>query len=188
MHTTPVSLLERLRCPPNQEAWSRFVRLYTPLLHFWVRQTGYSKTEADDLVQEVFAVLVQKLPNFTYDKDKTFRSWLRTVAVNKWRELKRRQHVAAGPLPGDEIVDPDAADPAEQFWEAEYRQHLLRRALKLMQSDFPEKSWRACWRLVVEGKPAAQVAAEQGTTVGAIHAIKFRILSRLRAELAGLME
>ena len=99
MNTTPVSLLERLRQPANQDAWSRFVKLYTPLLHFWVRRTGFSETEADDLVQEVFAALVQKLPAFAYDKVKTFRGWLRTVAVNKWRELKRKKAIATGPMP-----------------------------------------------------------------------------------------
>jgi hypothetical protein len=30
--STPVSLLERLRRPDDHAAWSRFVRLYTPLL------------------------------------------------------------------------------------------------------------------------------------------------------------
>jgi hypothetical protein len=30
MHTTPVSLLQRLRQAPTPEAWDRFVGLYTP--------------------------------------------------------------------------------------------------------------------------------------------------------------
>jgi hypothetical protein len=32
MHTTPVSLLERLRQPDRQAAWDRFVELYAPFL------------------------------------------------------------------------------------------------------------------------------------------------------------
>jgi RNA polymerase sigma-70 factor (ECF subfamily) len=184
MDTTPSSLFVRLREPANQEAWTRFVRLYTPLLYTWAGKVGVTGSDADDLVQEVFAVLVQKMPVFEYDGNKTFRGWLRTVALNKWRERKRR-HVLA---PGELADDPAIPDPAEAFWDQEYREHMLRRALDIMRVDFPEKTWQACWQIVMEGKNAAEVAAAQGTTVGAVHAAKFRVLSRLRQELAGLLD
>jgi RNA polymerase sigma-70 factor (ECF subfamily) len=38
MHSTPVSLLERLRRPDERAAWERFVQLYTPLLCAWARR------------------------------------------------------------------------------------------------------------------------------------------------------
>src|SRR5262245_51291833 len=184
MDSTPSSLFARLREPANQEAWARFVRLYTPLLYAWANRAGVHRSETDDLVQEVFAVLVQKLPAFEYDRAKTFRGWLRTVALNKWRERKRRGTIAAGEL----ADDPAQPDPAEAFWDQEYREHMLRRALDIMRVDFPEKTWQACWQIVMEGKNAAEVAAAQGTTVGAVHAAKFRVLTRLRQELAGLLD
>jgi RNA polymerase sigma-70 factor (ECF subfamily) len=68
MHTTSATLLERLRQPADQEAWARFVRLYTPLPYYWARRVGLQEQDAADLVQEVFAVLFQKLPEFTYDR------------------------------------------------------------------------------------------------------------------------
>src|SRR5439155_1137549 len=40
MVRTPVSLLERLRRPGAQGAWTQFVELYTPLLYFWARRRG----------------------------------------------------------------------------------------------------------------------------------------------------
>lgn len=184
MDTTHSSLFVRLREPANQEAWARFVRLYTPLLYTWANRAGVQRSEADDLVQEVFAVLVQKMPAFEYDRSKTFRGWLRTVALNKWRERKRRRALAAGEF----AEEPALPDPAEEFWEQEYREHVLRRALDIMRGDFPEKTWQACWQTVMEGKSAAAVAAAQGTTVGAVHAAKFRVLTRLRAELSTLMD
>jgi hypothetical protein len=33
LHTTPVSLLDRLRQPAAAASWDRFVELYTPLLY-----------------------------------------------------------------------------------------------------------------------------------------------------------
>jgi RNA polymerase sigma-70 factor, ECF subfamily len=187
MNTTPVSLLERLRRPGEQAAWGRFVELYTPLLYYWARRMGLQEPDAADLVQEVFTLLVQKLPQFAYDEHRSFRGWLRKVTVNKWREKQRRASgrpgAAAGPLP--ELAGPDGA---EAFWEAEYRGHLVRRALEVMQSEFQPSTWKACWETAVEGRPAADVAAELGLRVGAVRAAKFRVLSRLREELEGLLE
>ena len=74
MHTTPPSLLEQLRRPDDQQAWKRFIDLYTPLLFYWARRVGLQDSDAADLVQEVFALLVRKLPEFTYDDKKGFRA------------------------------------------------------------------------------------------------------------------
>src|SRR5436190_24258515 len=95
MHTTSVSLLERLRQPSNHEAWSRFVRLYSPLLRYWAERTGFGASAVDDLVQEVFAHIIKEMPKFQYDRDKTFRGWLRTVAINKWNGIRRRRQIDA---------------------------------------------------------------------------------------------
>jgi len=86
MHSTSPSLLERVRQRSDGEAWGRFVALYTPLLFFWARKCGLQEEDAADLTQEVFAALVEKLPAFTYDPHRSFRSWLRTVTLNLWRD------------------------------------------------------------------------------------------------------
>jgi RNA polymerase sigma-70 factor (ECF subfamily) len=187
MHTTPVSLLERLRRPEEQQAWGDFVELYTPLLYHWARRAGLQSQDASDLVQDVLLLLLRKLPQFSYDHHKSFRSWLRTVTLNRWRESLRKQHLPAesdgvnlDELPGD--------DPAAEVWEAEYRTSLTRRALELMQADFQPSTWKACWEYVVEGRPAAEVAAELGISVGAVHTARLRVLTRLREELKGLFD
>ena len=54
--------------------------MYTPLLQGQLdaRQACRNPTCAD-LVQEVFAILVVKLPEFVYDHNRSFRGWLRTI-------------------------------------------------------------------------------------------------------------
>src|SRR5437868_3346815 len=96
---TPVSLLERLRQPAEDHAWARFVDLYTPIIHGWAIRLGLLEPDAADLVQEVFLLLLRKLPAFTYDRKQSFQGWLWTVTRNKWREQRRRragQPVEAG--------------------------------------------------------------------------------------------
>jgi RNA polymerase sigma-70 factor (ECF subfamily) len=183
---TPASLLERLRQPDQATAWTRFVQLYTPLLYHWARRLGLHEPDAADLVQDVLTLLVRKLPEFTYDRNKSFRAWLRTVALNCWRNRLRRAEL---PRAAD-APDLDALpgrDDAPLFDESEYRQWIAGRALELMQAEFQATTWKACWECVVHGRPAAEVAAELGISVGAVYMAKSRVLSRLRQELQDLL-
>jgi RNA polymerase sigma-70 factor (ECF subfamily) len=188
MHTTPVSLLQRLRQPGAADAWERFVRLYTPLLFFWARRLGCQDEDAADLVQEVFAVLVEKLPGFIYDPKRSFRSWLRTVALNKFRDGRRGPAARLHLLPETALAAVPAPNPTAAFEEAEYRDFIVGRALRLMQADFRPTTWKACWEHGVRGRPAAEVAAELGLSEGAVFVATSRILRRLRAELEGLLD
>ncbi|HBI41593.1 MAG TPA: sigma-70 family RNA polymerase sigma factor [Planctomycetales bacterium] len=187
MSDTPASLLERLRDPDAEEAWVRFVELYSPLLLYWARRVGLREPDASDLVQDVFVVLLRKLPEFRYDAQKGFRNWLRTVTLNRWREIRRRQQhpatVGADTL--NEVPDSAVEEP---FWEVEYRQQLARRLLEVMRQEFEPATWQACWECVVNGRPAADVGKELGISPGAVRMAKFRVLSRLRRELDGLLE
>ncbi len=187
VESTPITLLERLRRTGDQEAWARFVRLYTPLLFFWSRRCGLRQEDAADLTQEVFATLVQKLPEFTYDRSKSFRSWLRTVTLNHWRDRNRR--LANRPIPGNDVYlnDLPAPDFAKLLDEQEYRQHLVNRALHIMQTDFQPLTWKAFWEHGVRGRAAAEVAAELDLSLTAVYGAKFRVLARLRQELDGFL-
>ena len=57
-----------------------------------------------------------------------------------------------------------------------------------MRSDFQETTWKACWETVAAGRPTAEVAAELGLSIGAVHAARYRVLDRLRKELQGMLE
>jgi RNA polymerase sigma-70 factor (ECF subfamily) len=186
MDSTPVSLLQRLQGPAiGPKPWQQMVQLYTPLLHGWARRLGLQDADAADLVQDVMLHLFRKLPTFPYDPGKSFRAWLSVVLVNKWRENARRRAPAAG---RDALLkDVAVPDPLTALAEDEYRQQLVGRALQIMQADFQPTTWRACWALVVEGEPAAAVAARLGVTLQAVYQAKSRVLHRLRNELDGLL-
>jgi RNA polymerase sigma-70 factor (ECF subfamily) len=188
MDTTSATLLERVRRPGDPEAWRRFVQLYTPLLYAWACRARLRNQDAADLVQDVFTVLLSRLPEFRYDHTKSFRAWLFTVLRNKWRENGRR-HVPApldvrdGPLA--ELVSRDEPD---ELSETEYRQQLVQRALQLIQNDFQPGTWAAWTEHGVARRPAGEVAAELGLTVRAVYLAKYRVLRRLRQELDGLLD
>jgi RNA polymerase sigma-70 factor (ECF subfamily) len=185
MESTSASLLQRLRQPADEQAWARFVDLYTPLLFHWARRSGIGEAEAADLIQDVFCVLLRKLPEFAYDPKRTFRGWLRTVLLNQWRTKLR--HRAEQALPADHArLAEDGAQ--ERLAEQEYRDYLISRALRVMQTDFQPLTWQACWQHVALGRPVAEVASELGMTIKAVYLAKARVLRRLREELDGLWD
>jgi len=176
MHTTPPSLLKRLRDPAETRAWVSFAELYTPLLYHWARRAGLQEADAADLVQEVFAALVRKLPEFRYEPGGSFRGWLRVVLLNKWRDRGKRRAMAALEDYDPAACQPALADDAEVFAEEEYRQHVVAQALRLMQASFQPNTWKACWEQVVNGRAADEVAVELGLKAGTVYAAKFRVL------------
>src|SRR5262249_16053302 len=131
-------------------------------------------------------ILVQQMPQFTYNQDRSFRGWLRQITVNKWREKQRRARTRA--LTEEPLSDAAGPDPAEALWEAEYRQSIVRRALELMQSQFKPSTWKACWEMLIEGRSAEDVGKELGLSPGAVRAAKFRVICHLRDEMAGLLD
>jgi RNA polymerase sigma-70 factor (ECF subfamily) len=185
MTTTPVSLLEQLRRPGEQAAWVEFVRLYSPLLFYWARKAGLQESDAADLTQEVFAILVQKLPEFRYDENKSFRAWLRTIALNKWRDSRRKRVRQSAEL--DAGLD-DLPESEDSFTDQEYRRQLMAQALEILRPEFRMATWKAFQEHGLAGRRAEDVARELRMTVGGVYAAKFRVLARLRSYLQGLLE
>jgi RNA polymerase sigma factor (sigma-70 family) len=186
MHTTSASLLARVKQLGDAEAWARFVRLYSPVLYGWACHMGLRHDDAVDLVQDVFAVLVQKLPEFDYDSHRRFRGWLWTVTKRRWVERRRRAR-----LPLDPHRDPDdvpaASDQVSALDEKEFREHLIRHIVPTLKGHFHDTTWRAFWGHVVEGRPVAEVAAEVGVSVASVYKAKLRVSALLNKELGDLM-
>jgi RNA polymerase sigma factor (sigma-70 family) len=188
MDTTSGTLLERLRSPADLAAWERFVLLYTPFLYRCGRKFGLKEQDTADVVQDVFSILLLKLPQFHYQSSGSFRGWLKTVLHNKCREHDRRKHeVAVGGSEGG--LSSVASDESfSSMWDTEYRQHVVMQALKVMQTEFEPATWQACWLYIVEDRPVAEVAAELGLSSGSVYTYTSRVLRRLRHELQHLVE
>ncbi|QJW99570.1 RNA polymerase sigma factor [Frigoriglobus tundricola] len=184
MLTTSTDLIRSLQGEARPDAWPEFVRLYTPALYAWARRLGLQDADAIDLVQDVFTVLVQKLPEFRYDRTLRFRGWLWTIARNKWRERTRRKR-----LPVDGAREPDdVADPVPtSLEEIDLGRHLMAQVLPAIEGQFQPSTWRAFWEHVVAGRTAPDVAAELGVSETAVYKSKIRVLARLHKELGDLV-
>lgn len=187
MTTTQSSLLVRLRTREDSAAWSRFVRIYTPLVHHWIRRLGVEKNQADDLVQDVFIALLGKVSFIAANRPKSFRAWLRTVTLNKCRDYFRRTNRNTEPQLMAQL-EVAGRDTNEVLTDDEYQSFVAQSAMQLMKDSFSETTWKACWEHVANGRSAKAVAANLGISENAVYLARGRVLKRLRTELEGLWE
>ena len=191
---TSFSLLDRLRQGPNETAWLRMVDLYTPLIRGWLRRHALLDQDADDVVQEVLAVVVRRLPEFQKQPQVgAFRRWLRTITVNCLRELWRSQRYrprALGNVEFGNILDQlqDSESALSKIWDQEHDRYMARHLLDRVRSRFEEKTWRAFQRVALEGASVDEAARELEMTVNAVFIAKSRVIHALRQEGQGLLE
>lgn len=187
--STSLSLIERARAQ-DPEAWGRLSRLYTPLVYGWVRQAGLPSGEAADIVQDVFQSVLANISRYREDEaDSNFRGWVWTITRNHIRlYFRKRAHQpqATGGSEHQQQVEqiPDLLDDDLDPSTGDAKKSLVHRALRIIRGDFEEKTWQAFWRLTIEGHSAAEIGEDLAMTPRAVRQAKYRILSRLRQELA----
>jgi RNA polymerase sigma-70 factor (ECF subfamily) len=178
--------LERLKRPgPPDADWRQLHDIYVPLVRHWLGKLGVPAADADDLTQEVWVVVLRKLPAFERHRDGAFRAWLRQLAVNQVRNWRRKRPAAADDAP-DQLEDPNS-DLTRQ-WDRDHDRHVFERLLQVVRPDFAAGTWELFRRFAVDGHPAARVAEACGVSEAAVLQAKSRVLKRLRAEAAGLID
>lgn len=184
MLDTPATLLNRLCDQPKSDDWERFVRLFTPLLRRWAVRFGVPDSSAEDLLQELFVLLIRKLPDFRHDPARSFRAWLWTVFRHTVLAWQKRQPLTGPAL--EQIAELSAADGLAAATEAEYHEYVLSRVMQIVQTDFPATTWQVFQQVVITGRRGVDVARDFKMSVNAVYLARSRVLARLREELAGL--
>jgi RNA polymerase sigma-70 factor (ECF subfamily) len=149
MSATPVSLLARLSVSQDDVAWKQLVDLYDPLLRGWLRRQGVQPADADDVIQEVFRVVLAKIAHFQHNRQKgAFRSWLRLVMsnclMNRWR-ARRAQLGQTGDDQAWQALE-QLQDPGSELsrrWDEEHNQYVAHRFLQQVQEHFEPATCRA---------------------------------------------
>ncbi len=175
-------------------AWERLARLYAPLVAFWCRRWGVADQDIVDVLQEVFSAVASHLPGFRKERPgDTFRGWLLTIARNKTRDYFRRRSdepCAAGgteaALRLQQFADPHQDADLPDAGDEAIVDGVLSQALDAIRGEFHERTWRAFWGVVVEGRAVADVAADLDMRPGTVRVSKSRILLRLRNELGDI--
>jgi RNA polymerase sigma factor (sigma-70 family) len=194
MDDTSLSLLDRLQQDASDSVWRDLVEVYTPVLEAWLASFRLQSADRDDIVQESLTTILQQVAEFRHaGRPGSFRAWLRAIVVNRLREFwRRRNRQAQG------TGDSDFAELLQQLespgsdlsarWDVEHDRYVTHRLLARLEPLFEPSTREAFRRVVLEGRPARDVAAELGLSVNAVLLAKSRILRQLRLELKGLTD
>lgn len=192
---TSTSLLDRLRDRGDAESWQVLVDLYTPMIRGWLKRHSGLDQDADDVIQDVLAVVVRRIPEFHREpRVGAFRAWLKAITVNclrdTWKSRRKHRPNAAADNQMAELVQQleDPHSGLSKMWDQEHDRHVTQRLLEMIRPEFTEKTWLAFQRFALQNEPAESVAADLQITVNAVFIAKSRVLSALRREGAGLLE
>jgi RNA polymerase sigma-70 factor, ECF subfamily len=184
------SLISRLKVH-NAVAWERFSELLGPVVYGWGRRAGLQDSDAADVTQEVFHVVAKQVHGFRKaSPTDSFRGWLWGITRHKIADHFRKRATEPEAAGGTAILDKSAElteDPPDEG-DAAHDAALAHRALAIIKTDFEVATWQAFLQTAVDGRTAAEVAAELGLSAGAVYTAKCRVLARLRQELCDLID
>jgi RNA polymerase sigma-70 factor (ECF subfamily) len=163
-------------------------------LYGWLRRQDVPHDDAQELTQDVLAVIARELPGFAHQgRVGGFRRWLREITVHRALGFLRARGVRAVARGGStffeqlqQLESPESS--LSHQWDREFDQHVLRDLLARMESEFEPLTLRAFRLLALEGVAPEEVAGQLGISVGAAYSAKSRVLRRLRREAAGLVD
>ena len=194
--TTP-SLIDDLS-QQNPQRWATFLRLYGPMLKFWMRRAGVvDEHDQDDILQEVMRSVVGSVQAFQITSEKgSFRGWLRTIVrrrVVDWMRTKKLEKNDDGEWVSSTVLSEQAIedqglkeqedrlrDDGPDVEEQGEANRLQLRALELIRNDFEDRTWQMFWLVTVDGRSTADVAKEYAVSTAAVRVAKSRVLSRLK--------
>ncbi len=197
---TSIGLLSRVRSGQST-GWNGLVHIYSPIVYEWARRMGLQPSDAGDVIQEVFLAVHKNIDRFKREsRDGSFRGWLWTITRSKvnntFRAQGKQPKAAGGTAAQARIADLPNVEPASDrrsmfsrcATSGDSGRTPFRRGLELIRDEFKPRTWQAFWRVVVDEVPTAEVADELGASANAVRLAKFRVLKRLREELADLVD
>ena len=151
-----------------------YSRYQAPMYRFALQMTG-SAAVAEDIVQEVFIVLMRSLGR--YDSGRPLAAYLYGIVRNTTRQRLRRERRL---VPLDYIADHSA--PAEFAENLEHREHLflLRRAIVAMPSRFREVLVMCDLHMMSYELVAASLGCPVGTVRSRLHRARGRLAERMQ--------
>jgi RNA polymerase sigma factor (sigma-70 family) len=184
---TSLTLMNLLRqSPKDAGAWDCFVRLYRPKIYGWCRVRGLQEADAEDVAQDVIAILSQKMASFRYDPSRRFRAWLKTITYHALSDLLAGRHRAVG----DQLIAPletveNRADLERRIDEL-FDRELLELAIERVCERVAAPTWEAFRLTTFEGHSGAEAARLLGITVASVFVSKHRVQKMLKEEIARL--
>lgn len=178
---TSSSLLIRIGDPQDQDSWSTFVGVYTPIVFRFATLRGLQEADASDLTQEVLIEVVRSIRKFDYRPEQgRFRDWLLLVVRRRLFKFWERTKV------NHRLVDEPARQGTDPQWIETFQSELLRVAMDKVRESVEPRVWTAFTRTWQDGISAGDVSRELNMPIDLVYSAKSRMLKRLENEIREL--
>lgn len=164
----------------DRDAFGQLYDAILPGLYGYVRSRVPHTVDAEDLVSDVFLVIVQKLAKFRWQYPGSFRAWAFQIARRKVVDFYRRKPLLVDGVDEDEpLPDSSSLVPEMQILQREMQAGMLRLVGKLS----PRKQEVVLLRFY-GGLRNNEIAAVLNLNERTVSAHLSRALNELQAELA----
>jgi RNA polymerase sigma-70 factor (ECF subfamily) len=184
---TSLTLMDLVRqYPKDAGAWDRFVRRYRPKIYGWCRDRGLQEADAEDVAQDVMAILTQKMANFRYDPSRRFHAWLKMITYHALSDLIARRCRAIGDRPTPFLETIEARANLERRFDELFDREQLELAIARVRERVAAPTWDAFRLTTFECRSGAEASRLLGIPVTSVFVSKHRVQKMLREEVARL--
>ncbi|MFK7767451.1 MAG: sigma-70 family RNA polymerase sigma factor [Mariniblastus sp.] len=188
---TQMSLIECAKTNEPQ-AWDEIFKLYTPLIKRWAGLQGVRDNhEIENVCQEVLTKMFNSLETFSKPNGKgSFRGWIRVITRNHihTNNLGRSPvtiggsdwHRTLNEVPINRRAVDSLLDSISDHQPQE-KTYVFRKIMTWVESEFSPKKNLMFKGVVIDQRPAKDVAKDFDVTENVVYQNKSRILSRIRA-------
>ena len=169
---TTTALLESLFREEDPQVWSAFEARLRPVLLRVAMRMGLSLADAQDAGQECLAQVVAAGREGGYQRSKgRLRSWILGVLKHRVSDVHRQQQNLPSPTTESVMANVASDSQLSGAWEQESRRQLVIDAFEALRGsgEFSAENLEAFKLFGVDGRPAAQVAAQLGMTRWAVY-------------------
>ena len=160
------------------------MRRYRPKICGWCRARGLQEADAEDVAQDVIAILTRKMANFRYDPSRKFHSWLKTITYHALSDLIASRCRAIGDQPTPIVETIEARADLERRIEEVFDRELLELAMARVRERVAGPTWEAFRLTTFEGRSGAEASRQLGIPVASVFVSKHRVQKMLRKRVA----
>jgi RNA polymerase sigma factor (sigma-70 family) len=103
--TTSPLLLKQVADWADHPAWCDFFRNYDSLIHLWCQGYGLDYGTLEDLCQQIWIELADRMRTYQYDPGRTFRGWLRQFCHSRAVDVLRKRRKELDRFLSDQPAD-----------------------------------------------------------------------------------
>lgn len=192
---TTTKLLDALRDPRNEPAWTHLDQRYRGVIAGLARRLGLSTTDADEVAQQTLTEFVRVYREGRYDRSKgRLSSWILSIAHHTALHLVRsNRRPGVGGAGGAGAVEAtlsqvEGESSLRGLWDDERDRAILARALQHLRDDSAtdDRTLRAFELVGLRGVPAEEAARQCQMSVDQVYVAKARVTKRLKVMVAEL--